>query len=90
MRVMPQGWQARIAALAVALLGAAPRAAEACSACTVGRDDETRFAFLATTVFLSVLPLAMVGGLLWWLRRRARALEARRAEGAAATAASRL
>jgi hypothetical protein len=61
--------------LVVALLLTAPRVAEACYVCSSGRDDETRAAFLITTVFLSVLPLAMVGGGVWWLRRRFRQLE---------------
>lgn len=63
-----------------ALLLLAPRASQACYVCMSGRDDETRTAFLLTTVFLSVLPLLFIGGLVWWLRRRARALEAEGAE----------
>ena len=80
---------ALFAALALAL-AALPRAAEACAVCTAGRDDETRSAFLATTLFLSVLPWALVGGFVLWLRRRARAL-ARESEDAelSRTAASR-
>jgi hypothetical protein len=46
--------------------------------CTAGRDDETAAAFFGTTILLSLLPLAFVGGLILWLRRRARALEAER------------
>ena len=61
-------------ALAAALWLLAPGAAWACSVCSAGRDDETRVAFLATTGLLSVLPLLLVGGLVWWLRRRAREL----------------
>jgi len=64
----------RLLALAIALAVLAPRAAGACSVCMTGRDDETRAAFLATTALLSVLPLALVGGMVWWIRRRARAL----------------
>ena len=51
-----------------------PEMAGACAVCFSGRD-ETRAAFLATTLLLSVLPLAMVGALVFWLRRRALALE---------------
>jgi hypothetical protein len=47
--------------------------ADACAVCFSGRD-ETRAAFLATTLGLSALPLAMIGGLAFWLRRRALAL----------------
>lgn len=64
----------RLLGLAIALAVLAPRAAGACSVCMTGRDDETRAAFLATTALLSVLPLALIGGFVWWLRRRARAL----------------
>lgn len=53
-----------------------PRVAEACSVCGVGQDDETRRAFILTTAFMTVLPLAMFGGIVWWFVRRARALEA--------------
>ena len=67
--------EACLAALLGMLLLLAPRVAFACSVCSAGRDDETRAAFLATTGFLTVLPLAMVGGLVWWLRRRAQQLE---------------
>jgi hypothetical protein len=51
-----------------------PHAALACSVCMTGRDDETRLAFLLSTGFMSVLPLAAIGGFVWWLRRRARVL----------------
>ena len=79
--------------LAVALAGAvllAPPAARACAVCTAGRDDETAAAFFGTTILLSVLPLVFVGGLVWWLRRRARFLDAERArQGAPAPARAR-
>jgi hypothetical protein len=60
------------AALLVAAAQAAPRAAAACAVCSSGREDETRFAFLWTTAFLSALPLGMVAGIALWLRRRLR------------------
>ena len=63
--------RALFSVLAVALV-AAPSAASACAVCMSGREDETRVAFLVTTVFMSVLPLAVIGGLVWWLVRRAR------------------
>jgi len=62
--------------MAAALLLAVP-AAEACSVCSAAQDDSVREAFLVTTVFLSVLPLLLVGGFAWWLRRRMRELDAR-------------
>jgi hypothetical protein len=62
-----------IAAIVLLLLVAVPDAAHACSVCFDPRE-ENRFAFLATTVFLSVLPLSLVGGVGLWLRKRAREL----------------
>jgi hypothetical protein len=61
-----------LAVLALPLL--LPRLASACAVCSAGRDDETRLAFLLTTLFLSVLPLGIVGGAVWWLVRRSRQL----------------
>ena len=49
-----------------------PQFAAACAVCFTGRADETRVAFLATTGLLSVLPMLLIGSLVWWLRRRAR------------------
>ena len=63
--------EALAAVFTVALL-VAPRIANACAVCFSGRADETRVAFLATTGFLSALPLLLIGSLVWWLRRRAR------------------
>ena len=68
--------------LLVWLLMAAPSVAEACSKCLSGRSDETKLAYILTTVFLSLLPPLAVGGVVWWLVRRARALS--RVEVAAA------
>ena len=41
--------------------------------------DENREAFLVTTIFLSLFPLGMVGGLGLWLRKRSKELDAREA-----------
>jgi hypothetical protein len=64
--------------LAVALAPFVPRAADACAVCMSGREDDTQRAFLLGTILLSTLPLALVGGLALWLRRRARAAAAAR------------
>lgn len=62
-------------AVVLALVGAwAPRAL-ACSVC-FDANGERRLAFLGTTVFLTLTPLAFVFAVVWWLRRRARALDA--------------
>lgn len=62
-----------VPAIAAALLGLTPRVLQACAVCFDARD-QNRVAFLATTVFMSLLPLGMIGALGLWLRRRARAL----------------
>lgn len=59
--------------VAAALL-AFPEAAAACPVCFDARD-ENRQAFLATTAFLTLLPLGMLGGVGLWLRRRIRQVE---------------
>ena len=46
----------------------------ACPVCFQG--NENRLAFLITTVFLSLLPLGLIGGVVYWLRRVALAGEA--------------
>ncbi len=69
---------ARLAVLLLAL-GLLPEAAEACSVC-FSATEQNRTAFIVTTVFLSVLPLAMVGGGIVWLRMRIRRLARETAE----------
>ena len=62
------------AALAIGIAlcaGLLPDAAAACSVCYAGAE-ESRKAFLLTTLFLSVLPLGMFGSVFWWFRRRMR------------------
>jgi hypothetical protein len=63
----------RVSILVLALLAVAalPEAAHACAVC-FDATDENRQAFLATTAFLSLLPLGMVTGAGLWLRRRVR------------------
>ncbi len=60
--------------LALLLVLAVPDVAHACPVCFDPRE-ENRFAFLATTVFLSVVPLGMVGGVGLWLGKRSRELK---------------
>ena len=55
--------------LALCFLAALPDAAHACAVCFDPRE-ENRLAFLATTIFMSLVPLGMVGGLGLWLRKR--------------------
>lgn len=64
-----RGARARLAAFAAVAVGVlAPALASACATCT-GAADRNRVAFLGSTLFLSVLPLAMlIGGFVWWAR----------------------
>ena len=61
----------RVRLLVLAGFGLALRAqsAFACSVC-FDSNAERRAAFLGTTVLLSLLPLGMLGSLVYWLRRR--------------------
>ncbi len=78
--------RAALASAVVAALATAPRVAEACYVCMSGRDDETRWAFIWTTGFLTVLPLGLLGGGFWWLRRRLRQLEQQQGDALPAAA----
>ena len=64
------------ATLLATLLLLAPRVSLACAVCMSGREEASRWAFIGTTVALSLLPLCLVGGMVWWIRRRLRELEA--------------
>jgi cbb3-type cytochrome oxidase subunit 3 len=65
----------------IVLALSAPDVARACSVCTGQDDDSVNAAFLAGTLLLSVLPLAWIGGVAWWLARRARRLRDEAAAG---------
>lgn len=55
--------------VAAFLLVAFPEAVAACPVC-FDSSDENRMAFLATTAFLSLLPLGMVAGAGLYIRKR--------------------
>lgn len=86
-------WGARLAATALgAWLTLAPGLALACPVCFSAQNEENRYAFVAMTVFLTLLPLGMLGLGLGWAWRKLRqqdgvdreplALEAPPAKGA--------
>ncbi len=75
---------AAAAVIALIVMAVFPDVAHACPVC-FDRDDEARLAFLATTGLLTVLPLGMVAGTGWWLRKRVREVEAQAEREAAAT-----
>lgn len=56
----------------VMTLAACPALALACPVCFDPKET-TRSAFLGSTVFLSLLPLLMMGGVGWFIRARVRA-----------------
>ena len=62
----------RGAAAGAVLLGGVgvPYTALACAVCTAGREEANRDAFVATAVFLTLLPLFTVGAAVWWFSRR--------------------
>lgn len=64
-----------LAPLALALVVATPRLAAACAVCLGGTGGGTRRAFAIGTLFLSVLPLAVIGGAILYLRHRAKVIE---------------
>lgn len=56
------------------LIALLPEAVSACPVC-FDSSDENRQAFLATTAFLSLLPLGMVAGAGMYIRKRSRELD---------------
>jgi len=76
----------RAAALAALLLAGllAPDAAHACAVCTGNDSAAVSWALLKGTALLSLTPLAIIGGGVWYLRRRARQIAASEAERAGA------
>jgi len=54
--------------IAIGFLAVLPDAASACSVC-YGGAEESRKAFLFTTVLLSMLPVGMLGAFAWWVWR---------------------
>jgi len=62
-------------ACAAAIVVATPQIAAACAVCMGGVGGGTQRAFAIGSLFLSVLPLAVIGAAVLYLRRRARAIE---------------
>jgi len=84
-----------LAALVLAAGGLAPGVADACAVCLTQDSKAFTWALLKGTALLSLTPLAVIGLGVWYLRRRARqidaaeAAEAARREREAAEAAAR-
>lgn len=59
----------RVVGITASLLAMAPASALACPVCAlVGVSDNT-WAYQAMTAMLILLPLAMIGTIVWWLAR---------------------
>jgi hypothetical protein len=55
--------------VAAGCLAAGSPVVNACSACMIA-DPKTAGTYLGMTLMLSALPLGLIGGLIYWLRRR--------------------
>jgi cbb3-type cytochrome oxidase subunit 3 len=71
----------KLVLLAAALALALPDAARACSMCVSAQDDAVQTAFAVASLFMTAMPLSVIGGLVWWLRRRAKQVAAEEAAG---------
>ncbi|MEZ7980569.1 MAG: hypothetical protein QMC74_12855 [Myxococcota bacterium] len=52
-----------------------PLIARACAVCSAGKDEENADAFLWSTLFMSVMPLAAIGTLVYVLYKKMQKLE---------------
>ena len=59
-------------ALLTVLFSSLPAQVWACSLC-LSENEESRIAFIGTTILLTLLPLAVFGGTVRWIVRRAEA-----------------
>lgn len=67
----------RTLATALLLLLVAPGAALACPVCGLAGPGNNGLAYLIMTLVLSALPVAMIGGVFYWVYRRTTEAEAR-------------
>lgn len=68
------------AALLALGLSLVPSMAQACAVCFGGDNDANRWAFIITTLFMTLLPLTLIGGAVYALRRRIKQLDAEEAQ----------
>ena len=52
----------------------APLEAAACPLCIAAQNENVQIAYILASAFMTFLPLGLIGGLVYWLRRRARLL----------------
>jgi len=84
------GARRELAGLAALLVLAVPRAGLACAVCFGSQSDLARKAFFGTTMLLTLLPFVLIGGLIWWVRRRAREFDEQARREARAERAPRI
>jgi Ca2+/Na+ antiporter len=70
-----------LASALAALLTAAPEVASACAVCSNGNNAQTQRGFVIGSIFLSVLPPAFVGTVVYVIWRRAKKIAAEEAAG---------
>ena len=61
---------ALVAGLLLAVVTLLPDTADACAVCFQSRSDASRVAFIASTAAMTFLPLLVIGGVAWWVRRQ--------------------
>ena len=61
----------RVVSITASLLTAAPGSALACPVCALVGTSNNTWAYQAMSAMLTLLPLAMVGAIVWWLTRLA-------------------
>ena len=61
----------RVVGITASLLTAAPASALACPVCALVGTSNNTWAYQAMTALLTLLPLTMVGAIVWWLARLA-------------------
>lgn len=67
-------WVRLSVAFGALVVASAADLARACPSCA-SPLEENRQAFVDTTIFLTVVPLMLIGGMIWWIRRKAREME---------------
>ena len=61
----------RVVSITASLLTGAPGSALACPVCALVGTSNNTWAYQAMSAMLTLLPLAMVGAIVWWLTRLA-------------------
>jgi hypothetical protein len=65
-------WRSGGVFAALVLIAGGPTIAHACASCTGGDGPRAQTAFLGATVFMTLLPLGLIGAGILWLKRGGR------------------